>query len=215
MCLASTLLAVILAAAAAAPAPKAEVRNVRFSSPKLSVSRPNPRSAAVVRGQLKVDMSFARESVRMPVLRVICIVEADGALSCHCINLGKPRTCDPLSRGDIMAAFKAAGEEIPSKEREAALSDPARFTRVLPEVSRTAYASVAYGAVESNKGFFRIGKSTMAPPKVLLFRLELWQNGALAAAYDSSRTGLGAYDIPADWFAWRKYPQKFRYFDVR
>ena len=67
----------------------------------------------------------------------------------------------------------------------------------------------------ANKGFFRIGKATAAPPKVLLFRLELWQNGVLAAAYDSSRTGLGAYDIPADWFAWRKYPQKFRYFDAR
>ena len=67
MYLASTMLAAILVAATTAPAPKAEVRNVRFSSPKLSVSRPNPRSAAVVSGQFKVDMSFARESVRMPV----------------------------------------------------------------------------------------------------------------------------------------------------
>ena len=96
-----------------------------------------------------------------------------------------------------------------------ALSDPARFSRVLPEVSRKAYSTAVYGTAESNRGFFRVGKTTTAPPKVLLFRLELWQNGALAASYDSSRTGLGAYDIPADWFVWRKYPQKFRYFDAR
>ena len=80
-------------------------------------------------------------------------------------------------------------------------------------MSKAAYSSAVYGTADVNKGFFRIGKTAMTP-KVLLFRLELWQNGALAGVYESSRTGLGAYDIPADWSVWRKYPQKFRYVAV-
>jgi len=49
----------------------------------------------------------------------------------------------------------------------------------------------------------------------LLYRIEVWQNGVRAAAYDSSRAGLGSYEIPDDWHLWKKYPQKFKYADIR
>lgn len=210
---AALLLSAALAAAGDAPA-KAEVRNVRFSSPRLVVSRGKAGSSALVNGQVKVDMSFARETVRMPVLRVMCLVEVDGELVCHAVNLGRPRTCSPLSRAEIMAAYKADGVEIPPKEREAAVSDPALFTRHLREVAKGAYASAVYGTADVDKGFFRLGR-TARLPKLLLFRMELWQNGALAGFHESSRAGLGAYAIPADWFVWKKHQQKFRYMEVR
>ena len=209
---ASFLLAALLAANAAQP--KAEVRNVRFMSPRLAVSREKAGSPALVNGQVKVDMSFSRETVRMPVLRITCIVEVGGELVCHAINLSRPRTSAPLSRGDVMAAYKDAGVEIPSKDREQALSDPARFTPYLREVSRSAYASAVYGTADANKGFFRLGK-TDKMPKLQLFRMELWQNGALAGFHESSHAGLGAYAIPADWHVWKKHPQRFRYAEVR
>lgn len=209
---AAFLLSALLAANAAQP--KAEVRNVRFSSPRLAVSREKAGSAALVNGQVKVDMSFARETVRMPVLRIMCIVEVGGELVCHAINLARTRTTAPLSRGDVMAAYKDAGVDIPSKDREAALSDPARFTPFLREVAKGAYSPAVYGTADVNKGFFRLGR-TDKMPKILLFRVELWQNGALAGFHESSRAGLGSYDIPADWHVWKKHPQKFRYTESR
>ena len=210
---AAAMLLAALVAADVAPA-KAEVRNVRFTSPRLSVSRAKSYSPALVAGQVKVDMSFAKATVRMPVLRVMCLVEVDGEIVYHAVNLGRPRTCAPLSRSDVASAYRDAGVEISPKEREEALSDPARFTRVLHEVAKAAYASVVYGAPETDKGFFRLGR-TAAIPKLLLFRMELWQNGALAGFHESPRTGLGPYDIPADWHVWKKYPQRFRYSEVR
>ena len=59
---ASTL--ILLAAAVASAAPKPEVRNVRIYTPKLFVSRAKSDSDALVTGQFRVDMSFARAPLR-------------------------------------------------------------------------------------------------------------------------------------------------------
>lgn len=208
----ATLL-VLAAALSAASAPKAEVRSVRLTPSKLIVSREKAGSDVLVTGQIRVDMSFARNTVRKPVLRLACLCEANGVLSVNTILLDRPRTCEGMRRSEVMNAFKAAGVDIPSKDRERAYSDPAMFTPFLPEVTKDAYAAAVYGSADVKRGFFRLGRSETMP-KVLLFRLELWQNGVLAASYDSSRTGLGKYEIPADWHVWKKYPQKFKYADV-
>ncbi len=205
---------VLLAAALASAAPKPEVRNVRIYTPKLFVSRAKSDSDAIVTGQFRVDMSFARATAKKPVVRLVSVCEANGALVVHSVFLDRPHTCDAMKRGEIMAAFKQAGVDVPSKEREQAYSDPAKFTPLLSEVSRDAYAGAVYGTAEVNRGFFRLGRSS-APPKVVAYRIELWQNGAMAASWDSPKTGLGKYALPADWHAWKKYPQKFRYVDVR
>lgn len=205
---------ILLAAALASAAPKSEVRNVRIFSPKLSVSRPRSDSEAVVVGQFRVDMSFSQTTVKKPVLRLVSICEVDGELVVHNVILDKLRTNDPMKRAEIMNAYKQAGVDIPYKEREQAYSDPARFTPYLSEVTKDAYAGAAYGAAEVKRGLFRLGKS-VSPPKILLFRLELWQNGAMAASWESSNAGLGKYALPADWHVWRKHPQKFRYVSVQ
>lgn len=204
------LLAVLLAAAA----PKAEVRNVHIYAPKLTVSRVHAGDNAVVGGQFRVDMSFAKATAKRPVLRLVCLCEVDGALSVQTIFLDRPSTCSGLKRSDITAAYKNAGVEVPSKERELYCLDPSMFTACLPEVGKTAYTSAVYGEKSENRGFFRLGRAA-AIPKVLLVRVELWQNGVQVAKYESSHTGLGSYDIPVDWHVYRKYPQKFKYADIR
>ena len=205
---------ILLAAALASAAPKPEVRNVRIYTPKLFVSRAKSDSDALVTGQFRVDMSFARATAKKPVARLVSVCEANGALVAHSVFIDRPHTCDAMKRSDIMSAFKQAGIEIPFKEREQAYSDPAKFTPLLPEVSKDTYASAVYGTSEINRGFFRLGRSS-APPKVVVFRLELWQNGVMVASWESSKAGLGKYALPADWYAWQKYPQKFKYVDVR
>ena len=205
---------VLLAAALASAAPKPEVRNVRISSPKLTVSRAKSGSDAIVTGQFHVDMSFARATAKKPVLRLVSVCEANGALVAHNVFLDRPRTCDAMKRGEIMAAYRQAGVDIPFKEREQAYSDPARFTPLLSEVSKDAYSTAVYGTADIGRGFFRLGRCA-APPRVVVFRLELWQNGVMVASWESSGAGLSKYALPDDWHVWRKHPQKFRYVDVR
>ena len=93
-------------------------------------------------------------------------------------------------------------------------SDPAKFTPYLSEVVRESYAAAIYGTAEMKHGFFRLGRSEKMP-KLLLYRIEVWQNGVMVASSDSPRTGLGAYDIPSDWHEWKKYPRKFKYAEIR
>lgn len=203
---------ILLAALAAAP--QAEIRNVRISSPKLLVSREKAESENQVTGQFKVEMSFAKKTAKKPVVRLACLSEIDGALVANCVFLDRPGTEKGMNRSEIAGALKASGVEIPWKDRERMQADPSKFTPYLPEVVRETYASAIYGTADIRHGFFRFGRSEK-PPKVLLYRIEVWQNGVLAAKFDSSRTGLGAYDIPADWHEWKKYPQKFRYAEIR
>lgn len=206
----------LVAALTATPsaAPKAEVRNVRIFAPKIAVSREAAGKEAQVTGQIRVDMSFAKNSARKPVLRLSCLCEVDGALSVHTIFLDRPRTTEGMRRSAIMEAYRNAQVEIPHKEREQAYADPAKFTPHLPEVTRAAYAGAVYGTGEISRGFFRLGRSGSLP-KVILHRVEVWQNGALVASCESSRSGLGGYDIPDDWYEWKRHPQKFKYMDIR
>ena len=200
--------------AALAVAPQAEIRNVRISSPKLSVSREKAESENQVTGQFKVEMSFAKKTAKKPVVRLACLSEIDGALLANCVFLDRPGTGKGMNRSEIAGALKDARIEVPSKEREKVYADPSKFTPYLSEVVRETYASAIYGTADIRHGFFRLGRSEK-PPKILLYRIEVWQNGVLAAKFDSSRAGLGAYDIPADWHEWKKYPQKFKYAEIR
>ena len=204
----------IVLLAVLAVAPQAEVRNVRISTPKLSVSREKAGSEAQVTGQFKVEMSFAKRTAKKPVVRLACLSEVNGALVANCIFLDKPDSSKGLDRSEITGALKVAGVDIPWKEREAFCADPSKFTPYLSEVVRESYASAIYGTAELKRGFFRLGRAEKIP-KLLLYRIEVWQNGVLAAKFDSSRTGLGAYDIPPDWHEWKKYPQKFKYVEIR
>lgn len=204
----------LVAALAAAPTPKAEVRNVRISSPKILLSREKAESDVQVVGQFKVDMSFAKKTAKKPVMRLACLCEVKGSLVANCIFLDKPETNRGLNRSEIATALKSSGVKEGSKEGESFRADPAKFTPYLGEVSKETYMSAMYGTADLDKGFFRLGRSEKMP-RMLLYRIEVWQNGFCVAKYESSRTGLGAYDIPSDWYEWKKYPQKFKYVEIR
>ena len=204
----------LAAALAAAPTPQAEVRNVRISSPKVLLSREKSGSDVQVVGQFKVDMSFAKKMAKKPVMRLTCLCEVNGVLTASCIFLDKPETNRGLSRSEISAALKASGVKEGSREGESFRADPAKFTPYLGEVSKETYMSATYGTPDLGKGFFRLGRSEKMP-RMLLYRIEVWQNGSCVAKYESSRTGLGAYDIPPDWYEWKKHPKKFKYVEIR
>ncbi len=208
------LIPVLFAALVAAPQPQAEVRNVRISSPKILLSREKSESDVQIAGQFKVEMSFAKKTAKRPVMRLTCLCEVNGTLLANCIFLDRPDTSKGMNRSEITAALKASGLKEGSKEGEAFCADPAKFTPFLGEVAKEACMSATYGTPALNHGFFRLGRSEKMP-RLLLFRIEVWQNGVCVAKHESSRAGLGAYGIPADWYEWKKYPQKFKYAELR
>ena len=206
--------ALCLLAALTSAAPKAEVRNVRISSPKVFLSREKAESDVKVVGQFKVEMAFAGETVRKPVVRLACLSEVDGRLVANMVFLDKPNATSGLNRAEILAALKRAQPDAKPKELEGLRNDPAKFTPFLSEVAGGAFASNTYGSPELDRGFFKLGKATKMP-QLLQFRIEVWQNGMMVAQHASGRTGLAARGIPADWHVWGKYPQKLKYSDVR
>ena len=206
VCCAVTMHAALLAGGVA----KKELRGARISSQALSVYRANPKAEAIATGSFRISMSFARGTAKMPVARVTALCDCDGQLTVHNAFLCRPSTCTPLKQEEIMRAFKDAGGNVPEKERELACSNPAAFTPCLREVSCDAYMSAVYGATSGRTALFKLGRSA-ATPSILVWRIEVWQDGALATSWESSKAGLGKYALPGDWHAWKKYPLKFRY----
>ena len=209
-----SVLASLLFAALAAAAPQAEIRNVRISSPKIMLSREKSGSDVLISGHFKVEMSFVKKTAKKPVMCLTCLCEVNGALVASCIFLDKPETNRGLNRSEIAAALKASGVKEDSKAGEGFRADPAKFTPYLGEVTKETYMSATYGTPDLDRGFFRLGRSEKMP-RLILYRIEVWQNGSCVAKHESSRTGLGAYEIPADWHEWKKYPQKFKYVEIR
>ena len=191
----SSIVLAALTAAAPAEKPEAEIRNVRISSPKMLLSREKSDSNVLVTGQFRIDMSFAKKTAKKPVARLVCLCSLDGVLWIGQTFLDRPDT--------------VRGMPITAKD-----SDPASFTQKLDEVAKDSYQSAVYGSPELKRGFFDLGKSVKMP-KLLLFRIELWQNGVQVAKYESSHAGLSSYELPDDWHAWKKHPQKFKYAGVR
>ena len=212
----SALTCILAAALAAAqpPQPPPEVRNVRISSPRVMLSREKSGSEVQIAGQFRVEMSFAKAVAKKPVAKLVTLCEVGGALVMNCILLDRPNTMSTMSVSEVMSAMAKAGVKVDYREKAKVFADPSAFTPHLQEVAKDAYVSALYGTADLGRGFARIGKSEKMP-KLLAYRIEIWQNGKMLAKYDSPRTGLGAYGVPADWYEWQKYPQKFKYADVR
>jgi len=204
----------VLAAALSCSAPKSEVQRACIHTPRFAISSSKSGSGFSAFGEFRVDMSIpGRKMVKRPVLRLVSLCEVNGGLVAHNLFLDAPNTNVPMKRSDIMRSYKESGADIPNGERDAACFDPARFTPCLCCVSADSFKSAIYGSSKSSRGFFRLGRCTV-PPKLLLYRLELWQGGAMVTSWESSKTGLGKYSLPNDWHVWRKYPQLFKYVDV-
>lgn len=214
----SLVLCAVLAAVAPAEAPKAEIGRVHFVLPRVYLDRkPNSAPSALIRGAVRVAMgAFVRDSVHCPVMRMTCLCEQAGELVCYQGLFNRPDSCERLSTSEIGEAFRNAGIKLAGEDRKTATTDPARFTPLLREVTSRAYVPACiYGVPQDErKGFFRLNRLA-GEARLLLTHLEMWQNGVLIGRFETSRAGLGRYDIPKDWYLPRKYPQKFRYAEGR
>lgn len=191
-----------------------EVRTVRFVTPRFMVSRAHADSRnAYICGKLRVDMSFAKARVTKPVLRIACLCDVDGSLVCYKGLWDRPNTYTKMSRSEVSKAIKDSGIKITSENRDSAREDLSLFTPYLSQIAADGYSACVYGETGLNHGFFRVDR-VFSHVRLLLFRLEIWQNGSMVGSHESSHSGLGKYELPDDWHIWKKYPQKFQYVDT-
>lgn len=187
-----------------------EVKKVRISSSRLGLSRPKGSSTSFVRGQLRIEYAFAPRRFKRPVVRVLCLCDVDGSVNFYEGFFYTPNRYDRMGGGELQELFKDAGESVTSANMDELMHDAKKISANQKEVDREKFTTVVYGSTSTYAGYFRIPE-VVRSAKLLLYRVEVWQNGILANQYESAKTGLGKYEIPDDWHVWHKYPMKYKY----
>ena len=189
-----------------------EVKKVRIASNRLGLSRPKGSSTSFVRGQLRVEFAFAPRRFKRPVVRVLCLCDVDGSVNFYEGFFCAPNKYDRLGVRELSTLFEDAGEMVTDANVGELMHDVKKISANQKEVDRDLFSTVVYGSTSVCAGYFRI-HDVVRSAKVLLYRIEVWQNGILAKEYESPRTGLGKYEIPDDWHVWHKYPMKYKYIE--
>ena len=155
---------------------------------RLSMFKAKPGNQSVLRGEVKISVRTDLPRIKRPMLNVIALFDIDGMW----------RWCDVL----CSEPNQSYGSCLP---REAT---PARYSSYQAEVSADAWDSVTFG---NPKTSFFTGYAVPEKAKLLLYRLEVWQDGKLLASQDSDRRLAKKLALPEDWYVKGKYPGKFSY----
>ena len=189
-----------------------EVKKVRLPSARLGLSRPKGSSVSYVRGQLRVEFSFSPRRFKRPVIRVTCLCDVDGAIRFYEGFYYTPNTYDGMGRNDLYTLFEEAGEKATDETVDELMHDAKKISYNQKEVDRDKFATVVYGSSNIDAGYFVVD-DIVNSVKMLLYRVEVWQNGVMVKDYESAHTGLNKYEIPSDWYVWHKYPAKYKYIE--
>jgi len=214
MTLSAFLCLAALAAAGTKP-PEPEIRaSIQFPRMLELVRKPGSPTA-VIAGVQKV--SFGRPTtggdfVRRPVLRLTVLCDNNGDLECRTCLVDRFDTYERMNPSQVSEAYRNAGRELKGSDRKAALSDPAQFTPLLSTVGCCRLSKPCfYGNVKDRSGgFFRVSRLT-GDFKVLVTRMEIWQNGVMIAREELAASGFKRSALPKDWFEWKRHPEMFRY----
>lgn len=142
-----------------------------------------------LQGLVKAQFRSNSQRFKRPMLHVVLLLEKDGAW----------KYFDGLAHEQKNAQLHNPSEESTNAKRSAAEQ----------EVNADAWESVVWG--DPRHGFFW---NYPLPPKAKLiaYRLEIWQDGAVLAEYDSDRSALRRAGVPDDWHLKGASPGKMSYF---
>ena len=187
-----------------------EVKKVRFTSSRLALSRPKGSQVSYVRGQLRLDLSFAPARFKRPVVRITSLCDVDGAVRFYEGFFYTPNSYDRMGWNEARTLFEDVGEKVTHDSLGELMHDAKKISACQKEVDREKYTTLVFGSTSPCAGYFSVGDMVKSV-KLLLYRIEVWQNGILVKDYESPHTGLGKYAIPDDWHIWHKYPSKYKY----
>lgn len=185
----------------------------RFVSPKVY----SP-SALHICGDITLTLSGGGSEIKNPLVRVCVLVKTDSGyhmLECIMDEIGShsTRKCPPVyGYGCPQDGWCYS---IGNGNYVYYLEGLSYWQKVLPVNTKRVgikYFTKTRGAWESNLFYLRKIVCRNKPVEIAAFRLECWQNGALAGCYDSkSPSQLNSRKIPVDWFKTGKYQGRIEY----
>ena len=189
-----------------------------FKAPSLKINKHQVGKQAAryfVNGNIVLGLSGLK-GVKNPVVRVVMLLGcgADNvvmdAVSCEpggkykfsympICSYGMPMTSSSYDAGNGLSVYCIEG--LSYFQRECAFGSAKNIEYFDKSSMQTGGFHVHSANVRGN-----------VVPKLVAYRFECWQNGSLAAVYDSMRPDtLNSRKIPVDWFVMGRYPTLFTY----
>ncbi len=192
--------------------------SVSFFNPALKCNKPQCREGRyAVKSEITLSMRGGT-AVKTPIVRLSVLIRSERGEYCFkdCIltEPGSQRTQDsppvykygntssrryPVGNGfDVFFLEGLSYHQLPFRLPKLGIQ---YFNKVRKRYSVEEYLFSVPKNVSGKK-----------PPEILCFRLECWQNGALAGVFNSkSPAALNGKGIPVDWFIRDKYPSRINY----
>ena len=168
----------------------AVIKQGRLNSAKDRPDRKSPERT-VLRGQVRVAVKSDKPRFKRPILHIIALFEQDGIWKYYDTILTEQKS--------------SSGRTLGSQET------PGGVSRSQPEVSADQWLQPIFG--EPKVGYFRSCRITPDNPKLLAYRVELWQNGGLVTFLDGmDAKTLKKAGVPEDWHIKGKHPGNFVYY---
>ena len=156
---------------------------------RLSVYREMRPPELQLKGQVRMRVSSELPRFKRPILNVVGLFDIGGVWRYYDV---------------IVTDQKTSGGGCLDQEHTIA-----RVSQWQPEVGADSWSQPVFG--DSKSGFFRGYHIDVAKAKLIAYRLEIWQNGALVTAYDSDKAALKRAGVPEDWYVKGKYGGKISY----
>lgn len=195
----------------------------RFSGTRISVVK--HKGYDMLEGKVSATIKSKLKFFKRPVLRVVILTEENGSLVVRDAIMDEPNIKVLETQSDTLSRYTTtagnANNEPPPYERYIE-----EISKNQSEVSKESFANVTYFGLPMGsetkrtiKGSYRtthifgyamFDKDENA--KMLGYRLEMWYRGGCVAIYDTIRASdLKKYELPDDWHASFKHPEKFKY----
>jgi len=160
--------------------PKGPEFKAKFTSSSLKFSRTTvakDRDEYSVKGYVKADFNSTTNRFKRPILHIVTLFEYEGLWKYY----------------DLIQT----DQRVYHGSNPAADAGPERQSRWQPEIAKEAWTHLQYGAPEH--GFFY---NSNIPPKakLLVYRLEIWQDGKLVTALDTPKNAVKKFGIPENWY---------------
>ena len=161
---------------------------VKFAAtPRLSLASDASR-AKVLKGQVKLNFATSQPRVKRPLLNVVALFDVNGVWRYYDVLCR-----DPNESYGIIAAKQFATRQYSNRQLE---------------VDSETLKTMAFG---NPKSAFFAGYGIPDKAKLLLYRLEVWQDGKMIGEYDSDSKAVKKLGLPDDWFVKGKHVGKIVY----
>lgn len=165
--------------------------SVRFVQTHLSTAREKVgnRMETVMKGQVRLTVASEQPRFKRPSLNIVALFDIEGMWQ---------------YAGVLVLDQKTSHGVNLNREQT-----PQGISKHQPEVTGSSWTQTVFG--DHKSAFFKTYGISAEKAKLMAYRLEFWQNGALVTSYDVEKSPLKRLGVPEDWYIKGKHPGKISY----